>query len=165
MDDMNRDYSDPKVEILRNFKASTPGVLGCTICNTDGYTIASEIASSIKDDRVAALAAALHWVGQQTAQDLVQGPLVRVYVEGEYGDVIVTGAGPETLLSAIVEKDAKFGLVCFQMQRAAKELTEIAMRQQIALGDSFPLIAEESFTREMDKELDPLAAGQAVAAS
>jgi predicted regulator of Ras-like GTPase activity (Roadblock/LC7/MglB family) len=165
MDDINRESSDPKVEILRNFKASTPGVLGCTICDTDGYTIASEIASSFKDDRVAALAAALHWVGQQTAQALVQGPLVRVFVEGEYGDVIVTNAGPETLLSAIVEKDAKFGLVCFQMQRAAKQLAEIAMQQRIAPRYSIPL-AEEGFAQERNKELEPLvAAPQVVAAS
>jgi predicted regulator of Ras-like GTPase activity (Roadblock/LC7/MglB family) len=161
----NDDYSDRKVEILRNFKASTPGVLGCALSSVDGYTITSEIASSLKDERVAALAAALNWVGQQTAQDLVQGPLVRVYVEGEYGDVIVTGAGPDTLLSAIVEKDTKFGLLCFQMQRAAKELTEIAMHQRIASLEPIPQNATESCTQTMGSEPDPVMAREMAVAT
>lgn len=160
MFDDNNTRNDVKIgEVLRNFKATTPGVLGCSISTTDGYLVASELASSIKDERVAALAAALIWVGRQTTQDLVQGPLQRVYIEGEYSDVIVMGAGPESVLSALVSKDAKFGLVCFQMQRAAKELTELALERTIFGSDPTPLIAGVDFAGAVSQELDQLTVG------
>ncbi len=152
--------NDVKIqEVLRNFKATTPGVMGCSISTTDGYAIASELASSIKDERVAALAAAMIWVGQQTTQDLVQGPLQRVFIEGEYSDVIVMSAGPESLLSALVSKDAKFGLVCFQMERAAKELTEIALEQILFGANPAPAISGADFANAVSQELERVTAG------
>lgn len=160
MFDDNHTRNDVKIgQVLKNFKATTPGVLGCTVSTTDGYLVASELARSIKDERVAVLAAALIWVGQQTTQDLVQGPLQRVYIEGEFSDVIVMGAGPESLLCALVSKDAKFGLVCFQMQRVAKELTEIALEQTIFDSNSTPLISGVDFAGAASQELDRLTVG------
>lgn len=150
--------SEMKQQVLRNLKASTPGVLACSICSTDGFAVASELASSIKDDRVAALTAALYWIGQQTTQDLVQGPLQRVYVECEYGDMMVMGAGPEFLLSALISKDAKFSLVCFQMERAAKELAEIAMQGRFADSGTTPVLSN-AFDEALSGELSGLPVG------
>lgn len=158
MFDDNNTRKDIKIQqVLRNLKATTPGVMGCSISTSDGYVVASELASSIKDERVAALAAALIWVGQQTTQDLVQGPLQRVYIEGEYSDVIVMSAGPESLLSALVSKDAKFALVCFQMQRAAKELTEITLEETLFGASPIPAISVDHLASAVSEELDRLA--------
>jgi predicted regulator of Ras-like GTPase activity (Roadblock/LC7/MglB family) len=109
-------------EMLRNFQTATPGVLGCGIISADGFTIASELPDSIEEQRVAAMAAAMHALGEQTTQEFSQGTLQRVYVEGERGHVIVMSAGPESLLSAVVRKDAKLGLVFLQMQRAVENI-------------------------------------------
>lgn len=158
MSNENNDYTDAGLhQVLRNFQATTPGVMGCAISSADGYPIASELPNSIKEDRVAALAAAAHWVGQQTTQELVQGPLRRVFLEGEYSDLVVTSAGPESLLSAIVDKDAKYGLVCFQMERAAKELSKITTWQRIDIVDPVPVIAGTEFKKAPDGELNQFA--------
>ncbi len=60
MSNENNDYTDAGLhQVLRNFQATTPGVMGCAISSPDGYPIASELPGSIKEDRVAALTAAV----------------------------------------------------------------------------------------------------------
>src|SRR5574341_639554 len=107
-------------EVLRNFQTTTPGVMGCGVVSADGFTIASELPASIEEQRVAAMAAAMLALGEQTTDEFAQGPLERIFIEGKYGHIIVINAGPESLLSAVVRKDAKLGLVFLQMQRAAE---------------------------------------------
>lgn len=109
-------------EVLRNFQTTTPGVMGCSVISADGFTIASELPTSIEEQRVAAMAAAMLALGQQTTHEFSQGTLQRVFIEGERGHVVVISAGKESLLSAVVGKDAKLGLVFMQMQRAAEHI-------------------------------------------
>ena len=109
-------------QALRQFQANTPGVMGCGVISADGFTIASELPSSIEEQRVAAMAAAMLALGQQTTHELSQGTFQRVFVEGERGHVIVISAGTDSLLSAVVRKDAKLGLIFLQMQRAAETI-------------------------------------------
>ena len=109
-------------QVLRNFQATTPGVTGSGVISADGFTIASELPTSIEEQRVAAMAAAMLALGEQTTHEFSQGALQRVFVEGERGHIIVINAGAESILSAVVRKDAKLGLVFLQMQRAAESI-------------------------------------------
>lgn len=111
-------------EVLQNFQSTTPGVMGCGVISADGFTIASELPTSIEEQRVAAMAAAMLALGQQTTLEFSQGALKRVFIEGESGHVIVISAGGDSLLSAVVGKDAKLGLIFMQMQRAADSIRQ-----------------------------------------
>ncbi len=107
-------------ELLRAFQASAPGVVGSGIISADGFTIASELPESVQERRVAAMAAAMLALGQQTTSEFDQGDLERVFIEGKDGYTIIMSAGADAVLSAVARKDAKLGLVFLQMERAAE---------------------------------------------
>ncbi len=109
-------------DVLRRFQTTTPGVVGCAVISADGFTIASELPTTIEEERNAAMAAALLALGQQATQEFERGSLRRIFIEGETGHIIVVNAGPEALLSAVAQRDAKLGLVFLQMTRAAENI-------------------------------------------
>jgi predicted regulator of Ras-like GTPase activity (Roadblock/LC7/MglB family) len=123
-----QDLTSQLTKILRTFQASTPGVLGAGIISVDGFAIASELPESVEERRVAAMAAAMLALGEQTTSEFEQGKLERVFIDGESGYTIVMSAGPDAVLSAVARKDAKMGLVFLQMERAA-QATRKAMAQ------------------------------------
>ncbi len=118
----NEDLITCLAKILDHFEGTTPGVLGCAVISAEGFTIASELPMGIEEQRVAGMAAAMLALGEQTTREFEQGSLQRVFVEGERGHLVVVSAGPDALLSALAQKDAKLGLVFLQMQRAAEEI-------------------------------------------
>lgn len=115
-----KDLTSRLTEILRNFQASTPGLLGAGVISADGFAIASELPQSVEERRVAAMAAAMLALGEQTTSEFEHGHLERVFVEGNDGYTIIMGAGVEAVLSAVARKDTKLGLVFLQMERAAE---------------------------------------------
>ena len=115
-----KDLTNRLTELLRSFQASTPGVLGAGVISTDGFAIASELPQSVEERRVAAMAAAMLALGEQTTNEFEHGRLERVFIEGTDGYTIIMSAGPEAVLSAVARKDAKMGLVFLQMERAAE---------------------------------------------
>ncbi len=120
----NGDLDNILDQVLRKLQAGTPGVLGSGVISADGFAIASDLPNTIEEQRVAAMAAAMLALGDQTTHEFEQGSLQRVFVEGETGHVLVVSAGPDALLSVIARKDAKLGLVFLQMQRAAEEIRQ-----------------------------------------
>lgn len=122
----DKDMTSKLTELLRGFQASTPGVLGAAVISSDGFAIASELPQSVEERRVAAMAAAMLALGEQTTNEFEHGRLERVFVEGADGYTIVMSAGPEAVLSVVARKDAKMGLVFLQMERTA-EATRKAM--------------------------------------
>ncbi len=115
-----KDLTTRLTEILRKFQASTPGLLGAGVISADGFAIASELPQSVEERRVAAMAAAMLALGEQTTNEFEHGHLERVFVEGNDGYTIIMGAGTEAVLSAVARKDTKLGLVFLQMERAAE---------------------------------------------
>jgi predicted regulator of Ras-like GTPase activity (Roadblock/LC7/MglB family) len=110
--------------VLRSFQAAAAGVMGSAVVSADGFAIASELPSSVEERRVSAMSAAMLALGEQTANEFEHGKLDRVFVEGESGYTIVTSAGPEAVLAAIANKDAKLGLIFLQMGRTADAVKE-----------------------------------------
>ncbi len=125
MSNNGEDMTTELVQVLRRFQSGTPGVLGCAVISADGFTIASELPMSIEEQRIAAMAAAMLALGEQTTEEFEQGRLQRIFAEGERGHVVVVSAGPDALLSTVTAKDAKLGLVFLQMQRAADRIRQV----------------------------------------
>ena len=113
------DLTNTLQDLLRNLQTSTPGILGAGIISADGFAIASELPHSVEENRVAAMAAAMLALGEQTTIEFEHGGLRHVFIEGETGTTIIMSAGTDAVLSAVARKDAKLGLVFLQMERAA----------------------------------------------
>lgn len=110
--------------LLRGLQTSTPGVLGAGVISADGFAIASALPQSVEERRVAAMAAAMLALGEQTTIEFEHGGLERVFVEGDTGTTIIMRAGPEAVLSVVTRKDAKLGLVFLQMERVAEAVRQ-----------------------------------------
>jgi predicted regulator of Ras-like GTPase activity (Roadblock/LC7/MglB family) len=120
-----KDLTKQLTDILRGLQSATPGLIGAGVISIDGFAIASELPQSVEERRVAAMAAAMLALGEQTTAEFEQGRLERVFVEGEEGYTIIMSAGTESVLSAVARKDAKLGLVFLQMERAAENVRRV----------------------------------------
>ncbi|MCE5360550.1 roadblock/LC7 domain-containing protein [Candidatus Igneacidithiobacillus taiwanensis] len=110
--------------ILHDLNGSSADIEASAVISTDGLTIASALASSMDEDRVGAMAAAMLSLGVRTAAELARGEIEQVMIKGGDGYVLLIQAGAEAVLSVITRKDAKLGLVFLDAKRAANAIAE-----------------------------------------
>ncbi len=65
------------------------------------------------------------FLGDRTATELARGELEQVMIKGDQGYVLLIHAGPEAVLSVIVRKDGKLGLVFLDANRGAKAVVAL----------------------------------------
>ncbi len=108
--------------VLSDLNGSSADIEASAVISTDGLTIAALLPSTMDEDRVGAMAAAMLSLGDRTAMELARGNLDQVMVKGDNGYVLLIHAGPEAVLSAILRKEAKLGLAFLDVSRAAKAI-------------------------------------------
>jgi predicted regulator of Ras-like GTPase activity (Roadblock/LC7/MglB family) len=113
------------VERLRDLQGTTPEVEASAVVSVDGLIMASSLPAGIEEDRVSAMSAAMLSLGERIASELGRGLLDQVYVKGENGFVILMSIGDEAVLTTIVRKDAKLGLIFLDMRRSADDLEKL----------------------------------------
>jgi len=113
------------VERLRDLQGTTPEVEASAVVSVDGLIIASSLPAGIEEDRVSAMSAAMLSLGERIASELGRGMLDQVYVKGANGYVILMSVGDEAVLTTIVRKDAKLGLIFLDMRRSADDLEKL----------------------------------------
>ena len=74
------------------------------------------------------MAAAIIALGERVLGRLARGEIDRVLLDGTEGGIIVVPAGPEAALAAMVNKDAKLGLVMYELRRSAREVYKVLVR-------------------------------------
>lgn len=112
------------VECLRNLQANTPDVEASAVVSVDGLIIAAALPTSVEEDRVAAMSAAMLSLGERIAGELGRGNLDEVYIHGDDGYVLLTSVGNEAVLTVLARRQTKLGLVFLEMRRAAEELAQ-----------------------------------------
>jgi hypothetical protein len=80
---------------------------------------------STDESLVAAMSAALLNIGTRTAKELSRGDLEKVIVSGTRGDVVLMGAGSDSILSATTRPGANLGLVLVGMKRTTSALGKL----------------------------------------
>src|ERR1044072_1317796 len=100
--------------VLADLLGQAPEVEAAAVVSFDGLPRASALPSSMDEDRVAAMSAALLSLGERAAEGLGRGELSQVYVEGEDGTVFLVSADDEAVLVAVAAKGAKVGLMLFE---------------------------------------------------
>jgi hypothetical protein len=112
-------------EALDRFLDVSPEVEAAAVVSGDGLPMASALPPHVEEDRLAAMSAALLTLGDRAADGLGKGDLAQVFVEGATGYVILMAAGPDAVLVAVTSKEAKIGLVLFEMRRGAAEIVSV----------------------------------------
>ena len=110
---------------LDDFLAVSPDVEGAAIVSPDGFPIASALPAHVEEDRLSAMSAALLILGERSASELGKGSLAQIFVEGPYGHVVIMAAGESAVLVGVTSKNAKIGLVIFEMRQAGRRIASI----------------------------------------
>ena len=116
---------DLLVDRLRALQAGTMDVEASAIVSIDGLIIASALPSSVEEDRVSAMSAAMLSLGERIAGELRRGQLDQVYIKGDNGYIILTSVGEDAALTVLARRGAKLGLIFLDMRRAAADLAEL----------------------------------------
>ncbi len=111
--------------VLSDLNGSSADIEASAVISTDGLSIAALLSASMDEDRVGAMAAAMLSLGERTAMELARGNLEQVMIKGDNGYVLLIHAGSEAVLSTIVRKEAKLGLVFLDASRAAKAIEKM----------------------------------------
>ncbi len=117
--------ADLLAQALDDFLATSPEVEAAAVVSADGLPMASALPPHVQEDRLAAMSAALLTLGERAAQNLGKGELAQVFVEGSEGHVILMSAGLSAVLVAVTSKNAKAGLILFEMRRAAGQVQRV----------------------------------------
>jgi predicted regulator of Ras-like GTPase activity (Roadblock/LC7/MglB family) len=120
MDQKSR--SERLVARLRDFRASIPDVEASAVVSADGLIVASDLPAGVEEDRVSAMSAAMLSLGDRIANELRRGVLDQVYIRGENGYVVLMAAGEEAVLTVLARKEAKLGMILYDMRRAAADI-------------------------------------------
>lgn len=110
--------------VLTELNGTSADIEASGIISTDGLMIASVLPAGMDEDRVGAMSAAMLSLGDRTAQELARGTLEQVLIKGDNGYVLMTYAGPESVLTVLAKPNAKLGLIFLDVKRAAFSVAE-----------------------------------------
>jgi hypothetical protein len=114
--------SEKLVDQLRTLQRTSSDIEAAIIVSVDGLTIASALPEYLEEDRISAMSAAMLSLSQSISGELKKGTLEQVYIKGTEGFVVLMAVGSDAVLTVFASKNAKLGLVIFEMKRAAEEL-------------------------------------------
>jgi predicted regulator of Ras-like GTPase activity (Roadblock/LC7/MglB family) len=122
---MEKTAHESMVDRLHDLLSRTPDVEASAVVSVDGLTIAAVLPSSVEEDRVSAMSAAMLSLGERIAGELGRGSLDEVYIHGDEGYVLLTSIGNGAVLTVLARKHTKLGLVFLEMRRAAADLEKL----------------------------------------
>jgi predicted regulator of Ras-like GTPase activity (Roadblock/LC7/MglB family) len=131
---MVQEYRSEQLErSLQKLHLVVDGLRASVLVNVDGLLMASfppgnndHIGSSpTSSPQVAAMAATLIGLAENTLTRLAQGRLDRILMEGEEGLMVVYPAGTVASLAILLEKDARLERVFYAANRTTSEVLDV----------------------------------------
>jgi uncharacterized protein len=121
---------------LKEMMERTSGIQGTVVVSIEGFVVAAYPPADHHADmrgtyhrtstpQIAAMAATMVALGEQTLTRLAQGKIQRLMVEGEDGAMIVYPINRNAALAAMIDKKAKVGLTLMAIARTAVTLGDI----------------------------------------
>ncbi len=120
-----RSKTDMMVERLRELQVRSPEIEASAVVSVDGLIMASSLPSSMDEDRISAMSAAMLSLGDRIAAELKRGELNQVYIRGTKGIIILMAVGGEAVLTVMANHSAKLGLIFLEMRRTTADLEDI----------------------------------------
>lgn len=116
---------------LQNFVSSSPDIQGASLVTPDGLPLAATLASSLDEERVAAMTAAMLSLGERIGSELSRGGIEKIAVEGAEGTAILTSCGEDAVFLVLASKAAKQGILMLEVKQALAEV-KACMSSQLA---------------------------------
>jgi predicted regulator of Ras-like GTPase activity (Roadblock/LC7/MglB family) len=113
------------IDRMQALQQSSPDILATAVVSVDGLIIASNLLPEMSEDRVSAMSAAMLSLGEQISKEMGRGSLEQVHIKGDNGYVVLISVGEKAVLTALVNQQAKLGMIFLEMRRAADELAAI----------------------------------------
>lgn len=115
--------SERLIQRLRDLRSSSPDIEASAVVSADGLIVASDLPAGVEEDRVSAMSAAMLSLGDRIATELHRGMLDQVYIHGANGYVVLMAAGEEAVLTVLARKEAKLGLILYDMKKGAADIS------------------------------------------
>ncbi|HIE23106.1 MAG TPA: hypothetical protein EYP68_02630 [Candidatus Korarchaeota archaeon] len=112
-------------EKLRELETAVPNIEGSAVISLDGLVMASRFRSDVSEERVAAMSSALLSIAERINEELGRGDFQRALVTGRNGFIVLTPAGPDALIACICSKEAKLGMIFYELDKLSREITQI----------------------------------------
>lgn len=97
----------------------------CCIVSDTGLPVFSVIADPEKESILSAVAAAMIAMGERLIEELKQGKLSFVTVQGDDGLTVIQGAGKNQLIMGTARSKAGLQLIHQALQKASSKLAEL----------------------------------------
>ncbi len=117
--------ADMLTSILSELNGSSADIEASAIVSIDGLMMAALLPSSMDEDRVGAMSAALLSLGDRTAKELARGGLEQVLIKGDKGYTLMIHAGEDAVLTVLAKPQAKLGLIFLDVKRAAESISKV----------------------------------------
>ena len=111
--------------ILSDLNGTSADIDASAVISTDGLVMAAAMPADMDEDRVGAMSAAMLSLGERTAQELARGELEQVLIKGDKGYVLMTHAGPDSVITVVAKPRAKLGLIFLDVKRAAESIEKV----------------------------------------
>jgi predicted regulator of Ras-like GTPase activity (Roadblock/LC7/MglB family) len=111
--------------ILSDLNGTSADIDASAVISTDGLVMAAAMPADMDEDRVGAMSAAMLSLGERTAQELSRGELEQVLIKGGSGYVLMTHAGPDSVITVVAKPRAKLGLIFLDVKRAAESIEKV----------------------------------------
>ncbi|HZY43335.1 MAG TPA: roadblock/LC7 domain-containing protein [Anaerolineae bacterium] len=119
-------------EVLRRLHKTVEGLRGTVVVSIEGFVVAAysgdgrlRTDNPVDSPQIAAMAASIIALGERVLGRLSRGEIDRILLDGTQGGIVVVPAGREVALAVMVSKDAKLGLVMYEVRRAAEQVLKV----------------------------------------
>ena len=109
-------------DVLFELNESISGIQASAVFSVDGVLLASTLPYNEDPDGVGAIAAAIHSLGNKTANLLRRGGLQKIQIEGDQGSMIVSDLGNAALLVVLTSSHVNIGLLLHETQRLHEKM-------------------------------------------
>lgn len=110
--------------ILKKLVSSNPKITMATISTVEGLPILSVLPRKANETIISAMVATLLSISERTVVEMEIGKFKQLFVKGINGFLLVFDA-EVAVVAVSTNKDAQLGLVIFECERAALEISKI----------------------------------------
>ncbi|MGZ4980498.1 MAG: roadblock/LC7 domain-containing protein [Methylobacter sp.] len=111
--------------ILSDLKGSSPDIEACCGISTDGLMIASFLPTTMDEDPIGTMSAAMISLGDRTSHDIARDVLEQIPIKADSGHVLLTYASGDSVLTVLAKPYASLSLIFPDVKRAWKNIIEL----------------------------------------
>ncbi len=111
-------------EELKELVQSSP-ITSAAVLTIEGLPVANYMTGEENEALIAAVSAALYATGNQTAQNLNQGNVRAIIIDGENGVTVVMTVDKDNIIIVTAGQDTKLGLVFNDVKKAVRNIKKI----------------------------------------